>query len=815
MKNPPRTAPAPRAAPQPAPAAPAEPRFPGIGTAAAVYFGLALLYFFPAFLPGRHIYGTDYLAGGYFFHEFISQRFAAGAVPAWVPEVYGGLPLFANPGSTFYPFRFLADAIFPVDRLWPAMFVVQFGLGGLGTYLLARELGARRWVAFVAGLMFEFTGLVMSWVLAGHEGRIIVATFAPLAFYFVHAGVRTARLAPFAGLAAAIAFSLLSFQIQTAYYLLLGLAAWAVFCLWHLKAFTRRAAGIRSVLYGLGAVAFAFVTAAVIFLPFLDYVELSPRGGPGRGYEYSTSWAMPPREITALAVPEDVGSLDSYTGSNPMKLHTEYVGATVLLLVALGFRYARRNRYFWFFLGLGIFTLTIAWGAGTPIYRIYYELLPGTKRFRAPSVSLFLLSMSLVAMAAVALESLARLVDARQPRRPPRVRSAAAAAAAPADPELAPATWILAGMVGLGIVLGMMAAAPNADGTPGPGGLAFRFTLFAAAVAGILWAWLRGGLGRTAAFALLAVVTLADLWIVARPYFRTVESPEFMFAQDDVAAFLDSRPGRDRTWVLPVPPDAVYRGQINNYLMRFGVDQAAGEHGNQLQRWNQLLGAGRESYVDYHNFLQHPAIQRAANIRYIVAGVELPPGMKAEGIELPARLNEVHRGSAIVYENPDALPRAYLVPTAVAAPGETALPRMERPDWDPAQVAFVDRPVQLPAGPLAGGARVTGYEPDRVQVQTQANRPALLVLADNYYPDWTVQVDGRPADLLRANHTLRGVVVPAGTHQVTFTFAPRDLYTGWTLYLVCMGVLALYGAFLLVTWLRDRRRTDGAVPAPE
>jgi hypothetical protein len=799
MKNPTRTAPAPRAVPQPAPA-PAEPRFPGVGAAAAIYFGLALLYFFPAFLPGRHIYGTDYLAGGYFFHEFISQRFADGAIPAWVPEVYGGLPLFANPGSTFYPFRFLADAAFPVDRIWPTLFVIHFALGGLGAYLLARELGARRWVAFVAGLAFEFTGLLMSWVLAGHEGRIIVATLAPLAFYFVHAGVRTARLAPFAGLAAAVAFSLLSFQIQNSYYLLLALSLWAAFCLWHLKAFERRVAGVRTVAYGLGAIAFAFVAASVVFLPFLDYVELSPRGGPGRGYEYSTSWAMPPREITALAVPEEVGHLETYAGSNPMKLHTEYVGATVLLLVALGFWYARRNRYFWFFLGLGIFTLTIAWGAGTPLYRLYYEFLPGTKKFRAPSVSLFLLSTSLVAMAAIALEALARVVDGRAPKRTPLRTRSAAAAADPADTELAPATWILAGMVGLGVLLGMMASVPNPNGVPGPGPLAFRFTIFALAVAGILWGWMRGGLGRTAAAALLAVVTVVDLWIVDRPFFRTVEPPEVMFAQDDVAAFLAAQPTRDRVWVLPMPPEGVYRGQVNNYLMRFGVDQAAGEHGNPLQRWNQFMGAGQQTYVDYHNFIERPAFLRAGNIRWIVTGMEL------QG------LREAHRGSAIVYENPDALPRAYLVPTAVPAPGETALGQMERPDWDPAQVAYVDRPVQLGQGALTGGARVTAYQADRVEVQAQASRPALLVLADNYHDGWKVAVDGRPAELVRANHTLRGVVVPAGAHRVTFTFEPAELYTGWYLFLGCMALLALYGAWLLAAYLR-RRREPGAEPA--
>lgn len=123
--------------------------WPPLIAATLVYFGLSLLYFFPAFLPFRQIAGTDYLAGGYFFQEFISERLAAGSLPKWVPYVYGGLPLFSNPGSAFYPVRFLADALLPVSRILPALFVVQFGLAGLGMLLLARELGCRSWIAFV------------------------------------------------------------------------------------------------------------------------------------------------------------------------------------------------------------------------------------------------------------------------------------------------------------------------------------------------------------------------------------------------------------------------------------------------------------------------------------------------------------------------------------------------------------------------------------------------------------------------------------------------------------------------------------------
>src|SRR5690606_16782194 len=101
---------------------------------------------------------------------------------------------------------------------------------------------------------------------------------------------------------------------------------------------------------GLGSVAFGFLLASVNFLPFLDYVAQSPRGeSGGRGYEYSVSFSMPLAEITAMAVPEVAGYLETYRGTNPMKLHTEYVGAVVLLLAAIGFLNSRRNRYWWFF----------------------------------------------------------------------------------------------------------------------------------------------------------------------------------------------------------------------------------------------------------------------------------------------------------------------------------------------------------------------------------------------------------------------------------------------------------------------------------
>src|SRR5690606_31846584 len=107
--------------------------------------------------------------------------------------------------------------------------------------------------------------------------------------------------------------------------------------------------------------------AAVNFLPFLDYIGESPRGGSeGRGYEYSISYSMPEAEILSLAIPEQAGVtvadqrtgaplFPPYVGENGFKLHTEYVGVVVVLLVAIGGYFSRRNRNWWFFAGLSLF----------------------------------------------------------------------------------------------------------------------------------------------------------------------------------------------------------------------------------------------------------------------------------------------------------------------------------------------------------------------------------------------------------------------------------------------------------------------------
>jgi hypothetical protein len=77
------------------------------------------------------------------------------------------------------------------------------------------------------------------------------------------------------------------------------------------------------------------------------------------------------------------------------------------------------------------------------------------------------------------------------------------------------------------------------------------------------------------------------------------------------------------------------------------------------------------------------------------------------------------------------------------------------------------RGVPLPA------ATVTQLLSSRVRLRVDADCERLLVYTDTWSPDWRVAVDGRPRPVLRVDGAVRGVIVPAGTHDVEWVYVPR------------------------------------------
>ena len=163
--------------------------------------------------------------------------------------------------------------------------------------------------------------------------------------------------------------------------------------------------------------------------------------------------------------------------------------------------------------------------------------------------------------------------------------------------------------------------------------------------------------------------------------------------------------------------------------------------------------------------------------------------MAAEGFRIVERA-----AYFLVWERPaPPLARMYYDLDVIADPAQRVA-RLQG-DYPLLERAIVEEPI----GPLAKPNRPPAVEmrtrdQTRVEVEVQTAAEGLLVLADPWYPQWKVSVDGRPAELLRVDHAFRGVRVPAGNHRVVFSYEDRALQAGLVVSVV--SVLGLAGLWL-------------------
>ncbi|MGE3270587.1 MAG: YfhO family protein [Chloroflexota bacterium] len=166
-----------------------------------------------------------------------------------------------------------------------------------------------------------------------------------------------------------------------------------------------------------------------------------------------------------------------------------------------------------------------------------------------------------------------------------------------------------------------------------------------------------------------------------------------------------------------------------------------------------------------------------------------------------AKYSVVYEGdNALVYENLDALPRAFLASRAVSVPPDDwAITQMVEQPIDPRTTVLLERPgatgpnTVLDGPPIRPGesAEIVRYDPDRVIIRVHADEARYLVLADTFFPGWNVWVDGRPGTVDRANYLFRAVSVPPGEHLVEWRYQPASLRYGLALSIGALGVMLM------------------------
>ena len=110
--------------------------------------------------------------------------------------------------------------------------------------------------------------------------------------------------------------------------------------------------------------------------------------------------------------------------------------------------------------------------------------------------------------------------------------------------------------------------------------------------------------------------------------------------------------------------------------------------------------------------------------------------------------------------------------------------------------------------------KLLNYDPSELRYASNSKAKQLAVFSEIYYPaGWNCYIDGKkPVQTLRVNYLLRGVVVPAGKHEITWKFEPLSVQTGNTLAGLGSGLLLL--GFLVALWFTYKHATRQE-PAPQ
>ena len=708
----------------------------------------------------------------------------------------------------------------PASVAW--FIVLHLFLGAWGTWLCCRVIGTGRAAAFFGALVFALAPENASLINAGHVMKIATIAYAPWAFYFLERGFQSRRLVFFLTTALVLALQFFNTHWQIAFYTCLAVGAYGVCRSIGILVSERPAGAEVARLAGLNLVVLCFFlsTVAISLAPLANWSTETNRGvqsgsNQGKGglaREEAMLWSMPPEETAAFVIPGMFGFSRQEGGENPTNITsyywgrmvftqtTSYLGLLPWLLVPLPLIF-RRDRYTWLALGAVVGGILFSMGKYTPFYNFLFDYFPGVNRFRVPKMMMFIPVLGIALLAARGIDLLGD----------PHIRGTRAFRRYLAGLFALP--MLLAMALGIQYLgreqltsqfLDILARPTNYE--QGMQLVAQRWinlmaetaiaSIMALACAVSVWLIRRGTLVSALAPLFLMAIYVADTGRVNAKFMFLVDPPQRTTeVRTPVVEFLHGQSREYRTLPLAGDPRYYASHQIPVIFTPMPVQQV---------RWQNTLD----------NFDWGSSIPDMLNLRYVV----FPAAQyQQEQASLGDKFVPVFTspdGTEIVVENRHALPKAWLVPSVIQVPDPAqAFGILRNPAFDPRRLALVESPPALPLAPpnnvppIAGEARVTRYEGERIDVTVRSGRNALLVLGEKYYRGWKAYVEGKETPIYPVNHTLRGIYLLPGDHKVEFRFDPLPFKVGKYL------TLASFAFFAIMLgrewWRRKGARSEG------
>lgn len=815
---------------------------------------ISFIYFFPAITEDRILFQHDTVAGAGAGQEAKEYYERTGERTRWTNALFGGMPTYQMSPSydSTEPLTFVQKVyhLFLPNYVWLTFIMM------LGFYILLRAFGIPAWLAGLGGIIWGFSSYFFILIAAGHIWKFITLAYIPPTIAGIVLAYRKKYLLGGIITALFMAMQILSNHVQMTYYFLFVI-------LFMVGAFFENAwrkKELPQFFKATGVLIVAGLIGVSINLSNLyhtyEYSKETMRGKSELKYEgaaakqtssglnrdYITQWSYGIGETFSLLVPNVKGGasvplsrsekamekanpmysslysqLTQYFGDQPMTSGPVYVGAFVLMLFILGC-FIVKGPMKWALLGATIFSILLSWGKNfMGLTDFFIDYIPMYNKFRAVSSILVIAEFTIPLLAILTLKEILTkpellkeklkyiyisfgltgglaLLFAIAPRLffptyIPGNEMAALQNALPAD-QLSP---IIANLEEMRVHLF------TSD--------AWRSFFIVTIGTLLLLAYNAKKLKATWTVAAIALLCLGDMWSVNKRY---LYDEQFIPKSEQTATFRKTQTDE----LILQDPSLDYRvlnfagNTFEENNTSYWHKSVGGYHAAKLRRYQEM--------IDHHIAKE----MQAAYQEVATAGGQMD-SVNAAKFPVLNMLNTKYfifpagqQGQTVPIENPYTFGNAWFIDKIqYVNNANEEIDAIGQVDLQ--QTAIVDSKFKEALKGVNEGykdslstIRLTSYEPNQLVYETSSPQDGIVVFSEIYYPGWTATIDGKPADIARADYILRAMNVPAGKHTIEMRFDPQSLHITEGIAYGAMALL-LVGVIILI-WIYRKKYSENS-----
>ncbi len=752
-----------------------------------------------------------------------------GGYTLWNPNVFCGMPAYAM--ATGYKwFNIVYVVVNTARNIFTAPFSIDYAKWTFYLLALAYTMflfmmnrTKNRMVSLFTSLVTSFSTGIVVFLYIGHVTKLTAIFVFPVLLLLLLNFQKKIKLLDVMLLLFFMPVMFLGWHVQIIFYIFFAVMIYFIYYLARaikikdnilLKQLLKSAViFLFAVLVGLGIQSDNF-TQVWEYSPYstrgtesiLDKESGSAQKTETAFYDYATSWSFSPGEVLTWIVPSYYGfgksvyngplsqnqdvEVNTYFGQMPFVDVAMYMGVIVFFLAIFSMVINWKDPLVRYLTILAVIATLISFGKTFPLfYDLMFHYFPFFDKFRVPSMILVLVQLSLPILAGLGIAKIISLKNENDKKFDNLVRNIFFALGAIFVLTIVLASPIKSWFIGRVVESGEKGTQLQqihdymAEMFLNDTRLAF---FFSAAVFGLMFAYLKSFVSRDLMITAIIVLSLVDIFRINHRGETLKDNTDIdqLFQKPEYVSAIESLNDKSTFRILNLKQDGSLGSvqQNSNYNAYFLLQDLYG-----------YSGIKPRAYQDYMDVLGSPANQtlwRMTNTKYII----LDNPVNLAGLIL------VYSGSkTFVYENQNALPRAYFVNEVQKASAMEILNKVKNNQFDPKEIAFVeDAELKVDKPDSTASVQIEKYADENIYLNVNASGNNFLFLGDTYLGEgWKAYIDGTETTIYRANHNFRGIVVSKGSHKIHFEYLPESFVITKNVALILSSLVVL-GLFVSI-----------------